>query len=107
MFDFLSYVRDSGVEIKLLPPGEGMLICLEVRDPKHGFYERHEITDAEAATCGNIDIYTGQVLDQMVARIGAKKAKEYADRHTSAKRQEMEKFWKQSKPSKLTEGVDK
>ena len=32
MFDFLSYVRDSGLEIKLLPPKEGVLIALEMRD---------------------------------------------------------------------------
>ena len=103
MYDFLSFVRDTGVEVKILPPGAGVLIRLEVREPEHGFCERRAITDSEAASCGNIDIYTGQVLDRMVARIGAKKAKEYADRHRSRKRQEMEIFWKQSTPSKLTE----
>lgn len=103
MYDFLSFVRDTGVEVKILPPGEGVLICLEVREPEHGFCEKRAISDSEAASCGNIDIYTGQVLDRMVARIGAKKAKEYADRHKSQKRQEMEVFWKQSTPSKLTE----
>ena len=103
MFDFLSFVRDTGVEVKILPPGEGVLICLEVREAEHGFYEREEITDKQAASCGNIDTYTGMVLDRMVAKIGARKAKEYADRHGSRKRQEMEVFWKQSNPSKLTE----
>lgn len=104
MFDFISYVRDTGVEVKILPPGEGVLICLEVREAEHGFCEREEITDKQAASCGNIDRYTGQVLDRMVAKIGARKAQEYADRHKSRKRQEMEVFWKQSNPSKLTEG---
>lgn len=104
MYDFLSFVRDTGVEVKILPPGAGVLIRLEVRESEHGFYERREITDKEAASCGNIDVYTGQVLDQMVAKIGARKAKEYADRHKSRKRAEMEAFWKESKPSILTEG---
>ena len=104
MYDFLSFVRDTGVEVKILPPGEGVLIRLEVRESEHGFCERRDITDKEAASCGNIDVYTGQVLDQMVAKIGARKAQEYADRHKSRKRAEMEAFWKESKPSILTEG---
>ena len=103
MFDFISYSRDSGFEIKILPPVDGILIHLELRDPDTGYFERRAITDREASSCSNIDRYTGQVLDRMVARIGAKKAKEYADRHKSQKRQEMEVFWKQSTPSKLTE----
>lgn len=103
MYDFLSFVRDTGVEVKILPPGAGVLIRLEVRESEHGFYERREITDKEAASCGNIDVYTGQVLDQMVAKIGAKKAQEYANRHRSNKRQELETFWKQSNPTTLTE----
>ncbi len=103
MYDFLSFVRDTGVEVKILPPIDGVLICLEVREPEHGFCEREEITDKQAASCGNIDAYTGHVLNRMVARIGATTAKESADRHRSRKRQEMEIFWKQSTPSKLTE----
>lgn len=106
MYDFLSFVRDTGIEVKILPPGEGVLIRLEVRDAEHGFYEREEITDKQAASCGNIDVYTGMVLDRMVARIGARKAQEYADRHKSQKREEMETFWRNSTPSKLTEGVN-
>lgn len=106
MYDFLSFVRDTGVEVKLLPPGEGVLIRLEVRESEHGFCERYDITDAEAASCGNIDTYTGMVLDKMVAKIGARKAQEYADRHKSRKREEMETFWRHCTPSKLTEGVN-
>ena len=103
MYDFLSFVRDTGVEVKILPPGAGVLIRLEVRESEHGFCERREITDKEAASCSNIDRYTGQVLDTMAARIGSRKAQLYANRHKSNKRQELETFWKQSTPSKLTE----
>ena len=92
MFDFLSYVRDSGIEITLLPPKDGVLIRLEVRDPQTGYYERREITDKQAASCGNIDVYTGQVLDQMAARIGARKAKLYANRFKSQKRRDIEEL---------------
>ena len=102
MFDFISYVRDTGIEIKILPARQRVLIHLEVRDPDTGYAERHEITDQEARGCANIDQYTGHVLDQMAARIGRKKAKLYADRHGSQKRQEMETFWKQSNPTILT-----
>ena len=94
MFDFLSYVRDSGLEVKLLPPGAGVLIYLEVRDPDTGYAERHEITDQEARGCANIDQHTGQVLDQMAARIGKKKAQEYANRHKSNQRQNLEDFFR-------------
>ncbi|MBQ2084742.1 MAG: hypothetical protein II464_00550, partial [Oscillospiraceae bacterium] len=102
-FDFISYSRDSGFEITILPPVDGVLIHLELRDPDTGYFEHHAITDSEAGRCSNIDTYTGQILDTMAARIGRKKAQLYADRHKSQKRQEMEKFWKQSRPSKLTE----
>ena len=94
MFDFLSYVRDSGFEIKILPPREGVLIALEMRDAEHGFYERREITDQEARQCANIDIYTGQVLDQMAAHIGSRKAQEYANRHGSCKMRELDDFFR-------------
>lgn len=93
MFDFLSYVRDSSLEIRLLPPGPGILISLELRDAKSGYFEHHDITDKEAASCGNIDAYTGRVLDQMVARIGAKKAQLYASRHTAQQMRDREDFF--------------
>ena len=103
MFDFISYVRDSGLQLRILPPADGILISLELRDSDTGYFEGRAITDVEASRCANIDKYTGEVLDQMAARIGRKKAKLYADRHKSNKRQELETFWKQSNPSKLTE----
>lgn len=31
MYDFLSFVRDTGVEVKILLPGDGVLIRLEVQ----------------------------------------------------------------------------
>ena len=78
MFDFISYARDTNVQITILPPPSGTLISLEVRDRSTGYFEHYDITDTEAASCGNIDRHTGLVLDRMVARIGARKAKEYA-----------------------------
>ena len=94
MFDFISYSRDSGFEIKILPPSVGILIHLELRDPDTGYFERHAITDSEAGRCSNIDTYTGQVLDAMAAKIGARKAQLYANRHKSNKRQELENFFR-------------
>lgn len=94
MYDFLSFVRDTGVEVKILPPGEGVLIRLEVRDSDTGYFEGRAITDVEASRCANIDKYTGEVLDQMAARIGRKKAKLYADRHISKQLRERENFFR-------------
>lgn len=94
MFDFISYSRDSGFEITILPPVDGVLIHLELRDPDTGYFERRAITDREASSCSNIDRYTGQVLDRMVAKIGARKAKEYADRHISKQLRERENFFR-------------
>ena len=94
MFDFISYVRDMGVEVKILPARQGVLVHLEVRDPDTGYTERHEITDQEARGCANIDRYTEHVLDQMAARIGRKKAKLYADRYQGNKMREMEKLFR-------------
>jgi hypothetical protein len=94
MFDFISYSRDSGFEIKILPPSLGILIHLELRDSDTGYFEARAITDAEASRCANIDKYTGEVLDQMAARIGRKKAKLYADRHISKQLRERENFFR-------------
>ena len=90
MFDFISYSRDSGLEIKILPPITGILVHLELRDPDTGYFEGYAITDAEASKCANIDKYTGEVLDQMAARIGRKKARLYADRFKNQKRRAIE-----------------
>ena len=94
MFDFISYVRDSGLQLRILPPADGILISLELRDPDTGYFERHAITDSEAGRCSNIDTYTGQVLDGMAAKIGARKAKLYADRHISKQLRERENFFR-------------
>lgn len=94
MFDFLSYVRDTGLEVTVLPPSEGVLIRLEVRDPKSCFYERCDITDSDARSCGNIDTYTGQVLDRMAAKIGSRTAQLYANRHSSNMMREAEDFFR-------------
>ena len=94
LFDFISYVRDSGLQLIILPPMPGTLINLELRDLETGYYEGYAITDTEASKCANIDKYTGQVLDQMAARIGRKKAKLYADRHISNQLMERENFFR-------------
>ena len=94
MFDFISYSRDSGLEIKILPPVDGILIHLELRDPDTGYFERRAITDREVSSCSNIDRYTGQVLDTMAAKIGARKARLYADRHISNQLRERENFFR-------------
>ena len=92
MFDFISYVRDSGLQLRILPPADGILISLELRDPDTGYFEGRAITDVEASRCANIDKYTGEVLDQMAARIGQKKARLYADRFKSQKRRDIEEL---------------
>ena len=94
MFDFISYSRDSGFEITILPPVDGVLIHLELRDHDTGYFERRAITDREASSCSNIDRYTGQVLDTMAARIGARKAQLYVDRHIGNQMREREKFFR-------------
>ena len=94
MFDFISYSRDSGFEITILPPVDGVLIHLELRDPDTGYFERRAITDSEAGRCSNIDTYTGQILDTMAAKIGARKARLYADRHISNQLRERENFFR-------------
>ena len=94
MFDFISYVRDSGLQLRILPPADGILISLELRDPDTGYFERRAITDREASSCSNIDRYTGQVLDSMAAKIGARKAQLYANRHSGNQMREREKFFR-------------
>jgi len=94
LFDFISYVRDSGLQVRILPPMPGTLINLELRDLETGYCEGHAITDAEASKCANIDKYTGQVLDSMAAKIGARKAQLYANRHSGNQMREREKFFR-------------
>ena len=94
MFDFISYVRDSGLQLRILLPADGILISLELRDSDTGYFERRAITDREASSCSNIDRYTGQVLDSMAAKIGARKAQLYANRHSGNQMREREKFFR-------------
>lgn len=94
MFDFISYVRDSRFHVHIIPPTDGALIVLELREPKTGYCERYTITDRDASMCSNIDKYTGKVLDTMAARIGSRKARMYANKHKSNKMQEREDFFR-------------
>lgn len=95
LFDFLSYVRDTGLEVRVLPPScAGVFISLEVRDPKTCFRERYDITNSQVRGCGNIDTYTGFMLDRIAAKIGSRKAQLYANRHGSNKMREAEDFFR-------------
>ena len=95
LFDFLSYVRDTGLEVRVLPPSDaGVFISLEVRDPKTCFRERYDITNSQVRGCGNIDTYTGFMLDRIAAKIGSRKAQLYANRHGSNKMREAEDFFR-------------
>lgn len=96
MFDFVSYVRDTGLEVRVLPPDAGVFISLEVRDSKSCFCERYQITDREVRGCGNVDVYTRQVLDMMAAKIGSKTARLYANRLGDRQRQEREDFFREA-----------
>lgn len=96
MFDFVGYVRDMGVVVKIIPGYAGELIRLEVWDPDSKFCEAYVITDREARSCGDLNTYTGQVLDMMVARIGSKKAQLYANRLGAKHRQDVEDFFREA-----------
>ena len=92
MFDFLSYVRDCGVNITLAPADGEDLIRIIVTDGKEE--EQHIITAEEVRTAVNIDRYTGKILDQMLARIGKRKAAQYANMHRSRQMMERENFFR-------------
>ena len=92
MFDFLSYVRDSGVSITLDPVEGDDLIRLTITT-KDGS-EGHTITAEEVRSEANIDSYTGRVLDQMIVRIGSRKARQYANMQQSRQMMEREDFFK-------------
>ena len=49
MFDFISYVRESGLQVCILPPLPGILLSLEVRAADTGYVEKCAITDYEAS----------------------------------------------------------
>ena len=92
MFDFISYIRDSGATITL-SPAEGMdLITISLE--KGGHTEQHTITAQEVRQAANIDIYTGKVLDSLLAKIGSLKAQEYSAMHQSRMISEREDFFR-------------
>ena len=93
-FDFIGYTRDAEIDITIRHPAKGIYTSLDVRDKHSGFYEHYDITDKEAASCGNIYTHIGIILDKMVARIGAKRAKQYADRHISNQMRAREDFFR-------------
>ena len=57
LFDFISYVRDSGLQVRILPPTAGVLISLEVRDSATGYYEYQAITDRTRRTAATSTVY--------------------------------------------------
>ena len=81
------------MQLRILPPADGILISLELLDSDTGYFEGRAITDVEASRCANIDKYTGEVIDQRAARISRKKAKLYAERHISKQLRERENFF--------------
>lgn len=92
MFDFLSYIRDSGVSITLAPADGTDLIRIIIS--ADGEEEEHTITAEEVRKAANIDRYTGKILDRMLARISKRKAAQYANMHRSRQMMERENFFR-------------
>lgn len=95
MFDFISYVRDTGLKLTLTAGKAGELVTIKLFDPVSKYRAKHTITDKEASSCANIDIYTRRVLDALMADIGRQKAHEYAGKETSRRLRERERFFRE------------
>lgn len=93
MFDFISFARDTGVTVNIIPGRKGVLISLEIVTPD-GYIESCDITDGDARRASNIDIFTGNILNAMIARIGKRKAEDYSRTHKCNQMREREKFFK-------------
>lgn len=102
-FDFFKFVQDSRAEITVKPAMEGAVARIEVRDPATGYYAE--------ATVSQSDIIEGRLADKaqrLLSDVLIRKNRLYDSRkersRKAEKRREMEKFWRESTPSKLTEG---
>ena len=93
MFDFISFARDTGTTVNIIPGRNGTLVSLEIVDPD-GYVESCEITDSDVRSAANVDIYTGQMLSAMIAKIGSRKAEDYARLHHGNQRRALEDFWR-------------
>lgn len=93
VFDFISYARDTGMTINIIPGRKGVLVSLEIVSPD-GYIESCDITDDDARHALNIDAYTGKILDAMSARIGKRKAEDYSRMHKGNQMRERERFFR-------------
>lgn len=94
MFDFISFARDTGVTVNIIPGRKGVLVSLEIVTPD-GYIESCDITDSDARQASNIDIYTGQLLDAMIAKAGKRKAEDYSRRHKGNQRRDIENLFRE------------
>ena len=94
MFDFISFARDTGVTVNIIPGRKGVLVSLEIVTPD-GYIESCDITDGDARRASNIDIYTGSILNAMIARIGKRKAEDYCRAHKGNQMREREDFFRE------------
>lgn len=93
LFDFISFARDTGVTVNIIPGRKGVLVSLEIVTPD-GYIESCDITDGDARNASNIDAYTGKILDAMIAKAGKRKADDYSRRHKGNQLREREKFFR-------------
>lgn len=110
MTDFISFTRDTRTEVSILPEiKETAYTRIRVREPLHGFSAERVITHEDVRNRANIDDYIDKLLSEMYREVMTKKEAEYASRHAAAeraeKRRELDKFWRNSTPSKLTEDI--
>ena len=93
MFDFISFVRDSGLTVTLSPAAGDDLVVVAVRGNEE-LEEIHVVTSDEARNATNIDRYIGMVLGQMVAKLGSRKARMYSNMHASNEMKAREDFFR-------------
>ena len=98
MVDVIEYAKKMHVEIDIKPRADAY--CeIHVIDRLHNFHEVRVISDLEVRGMvgSQIDDYIYSVLDKMTASFGANKAMLYSQRLREEKKEELRKFWRESK----------
>lgn len=98
MVDVIEYAKNMHVEIDIKPRADAY--CeIHVIDRLHNFHEVRVIRDLEVRGMvgSQIDDYIYSVLDKMTASFGSNKAMLYSQRLREEKKEELRKFWRESK----------
>lgn len=92
--DLISYTRDTGYKLHIIPGEPGEYIRLRMIDPASKNESRRTITESEIAGMAAKDLHIHLILNEMVEEINLKKAREAERKLDARQMREREKLFR-------------